>query len=91
MFAIDAVACVPGHAVGVETEVRDGFATIKNKSTLVPLKVVHSDMNHTYGVGSTVYVLGDAIKQMWFKTEYTVDGVTFVLVPTKDIKMVRPV
>ena len=79
------VACTPFEKRSVETVVNSGFATVKNKATLVPLTVIFG--NDVYPHGSVVYVKGDQINAPWVKEVFELRGQAFVLVPHDQVKL----
>jgi hypothetical protein len=80
------IACVPPENVGVETEVKSGFAAAKHRSSLMALKVVFG--NDEYPAGSTVYLPAGA-KQPWVTQVHELNGEKFVLVPEDQIILVQ--
>jgi hypothetical protein len=77
----------------VEKQNTTGFVTVKNKLTLVPLKVVFGNENVAgptlYApTHSTVYVRGDSVTQLWAKEVYEVDGISFILAPIDAVQLV---
>lgn len=80
----DHIACTPFEKRSAESDVKNGFAQIKQKTALTPLTVVFGDVDGRFCVGDTVYVSGEGYLSFGQK-DYEVDGVKFILVPTKQV------
>lgn len=84
------VGCTPFPQMGMEVEVKKGFATGKSKATLVPLTVVVQDDEWKYHPGATVWVLGDCMKLLWAVEKFEVEGQSFILVPVDRVVLHKP-
>lgn len=87
------VALTPFPTLAVEKQNTSGFVTVKNKLSLVPLKVVFGNENSTgttiYApTHSTAFVRGDSVTQLWAKEIYEVDGIQFILAPVDAVQLV---
>lgn len=81
------VACEPFSHTGAEATVQKGFATVKQREELVPLKVVYGGLEGI-GAGSVVWVKGESVKAHWAVQEYLVDDRVVILVPKAAIQLV---
>jgi hypothetical protein len=82
------IACTPVENRTVASEVKSGFAVVKNKVELVKLKVIFGcDEGPT--VGDTVFIKGDAVNHAWCKDVFNVEGVSVILVPLQFVQMVE--
>jgi hypothetical protein len=83
------VGCSPFEQKAVQAEVRSGFGTVKQKTTLSKLVVVvpgrDTPNNHDYTEGDIIWVRGDGFKLNWGKEEFEEGGKTFILVPVSSI------
>lgn len=90
------IACAPPTVTGVTASVKNGVATIGNKFSLKPLKVVfgggfeESMTTAAYRPGDTVYVRSDQEKVEWYTTVYDIDGTKFILVPVEQLRLHSP-
>lgn len=64
-----------------------GFNTMKGFTTLTGLKVIFG--NKDYPAGQTVYVRADLSKDVATKMQYDIDGQKIVLIPIKEIRLVK--
>lgn len=87
------VACEPIANRTVASEIKSGFAVVKNKVELVKLKVLFgTDMvagEKYLAPGTFIYIKGDAVNHDFAKTVYTVYGVSFILIPLQFVQMVE--
>ena len=81
------VACEPFTTTGVETEIRHGMGTIKQKVTLTALEVVFFGCG--LNPGDIVYTRGVNNKANWGKEIFEVGGRKIILVPDSDILLVE--
>lgn len=83
-------ACEPFQSLSLEKEGR-AFATVKEKTALLPLKVVMNtvseDGREKYHVGDTVWVRGDVKTMAWVKEVFEIAGQKFILVPEECIQV----
>jgi hypothetical protein len=86
------VACTPFERRSVQLEVRSGVASAKQKVELTPLTVVFDFQpekdQRPLLAGWRVFVRGDEMLSQYAKEEYTIDGMTFILVPYDQIRLV---
>ena len=84
------VACEPFQSLALEKEGKS-FVTVKEKTTLFPMKVVMSTVSETgsekYHVGDTVWVRGDTKVLQWAKDVFEINGQKFILVPEEIIQV----
>lgn len=80
------VACAPFEKTGVQANIKSGFATVKQKGTLVGMKVLFS--NGTYFKGQTVYVKADLAFHPTIAEVYELNGQTMVFIPEDQIFLV---
>lgn len=80
------VACVPFEKRAVAVTIRDGVATIDQKVSLTPLRVICGN-GKDIGAGDTVWVKPDRAKT-WGKDEFEVHGQRIVLCPPGDVMLV---
>lgn len=88
------VACEPIANRTVASEVKSGFAVVKNKVELVKLKVLFDTVMMIVGEplifqGDHVYIKGDAVNHDFAKTVYMIDGINFILIPLQFVQMVE--
>jgi hypothetical protein len=81
------IACEPIANRTVASEIKSGFAVVKNKVELVKLKVVFGcdDIQ----ANSYVYIKGDAVNLEWAKNVYAVEGVSVIMIPLQFVQMVE--
>jgi hypothetical protein len=80
------VACEPFKQKSVSKVVKGGMMAPQQKFALAELQVVFP--NQKVGPGS-IFVRADAYALPWGKTEYEVEGKTFILVPESEILLVK--
>lgn len=90
---VNKVALTPFPTLAVEKQNTTGFVTVKNKLTLVPLKVVfgneNADGTPIYApTHSTAFVRGDSVTQPWAKEVYEVNGIQFIIAPIDAVQLV---
>jgi hypothetical protein len=83
------VACEPGEIKTVESEVKKGFAVVKNKIELIKLKVLFHSEDLQLKSGDCIYVSGDVANHAWYKNQYTVDAAQVILVPMQYVQLVE--
>lgn len=82
------VACAPFESVAVEIEKKNNFAFAKQKSALVETKVLYGYTSKDLALtsGTKVFIDGEIVKvHPWSKKVYTLNGVSFILVPEQYI------
>jgi hypothetical protein len=72
----------------IESSVKGGFLTIKNKTTFQFVEVVYGD-GKNYGAGMQVMLKSDAFVHPWAKQRYEIDGQECILVPISEIVGVK--
>ena len=82
------VACEPIANRSVASEIKSGFAVVKNKVELVKLKVLFGMVPEEGRMrpGDYLYIKGDAVNHEFAKTVYTLDGVSFILIPLQFVQ-----
>lgn len=85
--ANNTVAVEPFPTNQVEKEVRNGFALVKQKHALQPLKVVFGD-NERYTPGRVVWVRADQCIANWAKEVFEIDSKKFILLPKDQVVLV---
>lgn len=84
----DYIACEPFKQDVTEVVNKGtGFNTMKGFTTLTGLKVVFG--NKDFQSGQTVYVRADLSKDVAAKMQYDVEGQKIVLIPIKEIRLVK--
>jgi hypothetical protein len=83
------VACEPIVKRTIESEVKGGFATVKNKVELIKLKVIFGTDDYQIDNGDYIYIKGDQVAHPWASAVYTVDGISFILIPLIAVQMVE--
>ncbi len=84
----DKVACEPFKTNAVEkNDSGRGFVTVKQKTTLTPLKVIFGTPN--IPIGTIIYVRGDLCVDPAAKQEYEVEGQRVVFIPINEIKLIK--
>lgn len=91
MYTINGrVACEPFQNTAIETTVKSGVLTIKQKASLTCLTVVFGNANplawqQTEKIvifpGDKVWLRGEAVAHAWAKEVFEVNGKSFILVP----------
>lgn len=86
------VACTPFEKRSVESEVRQGFAMVKQKKTLTRLEVVFAYEDKVsgnwYSPGNGVWLKAEMCVHQWAKEVFTYDGKSFILVPAELVQVV---
>lgn len=67
----------------IESSVKNGFATLKNKTSFQMVEVVHG--NDKYPAGSKIALRGDSFVQPWAKNRFSLDGKELIMVPESEI------
>ena len=77
------VLTTPLEVQNIESSVKNGFATIKNKSSFQTVEIVHGSTK--FFSGCRIFLRGDSFVQPWAKTRYVVDGRELIMVPESEI------
>ena len=67
----------------VQTQVKDGYASFKNKSTFQTVEVVCG--TEKIKAGSKILLRSDAFVQQWSKARYDFNGQDVIMVPINDV------
>lgn len=78
------LAVEPFPNKGLETKTSNGFSTIKQKNTLVELKIIFGSEKFTYG---SVFVPGSISVTQYAREVYHVNGQDFILIPETEVRL----
>lgn len=79
----------PFAEMSIKTEIKGGFATMKQNTKLSKLKVIVGNFNHTIPAGSFVYLQPDAFKNPWANKVYEYQGQKVIMVPEDFVYLVE--
>ncbi len=83
------IACEPIQNRTVASEIKSGFAVVKNKVELVKLKVIFGDQDEEIAPGDMVYIKGDTVNHPFCKDVFMIEGVPVILIPLQFVQMVE--
>lgn len=78
------LAVEPFPNKGLETKTSNGFSTIKQKNTLVELKIIFGSEKFAYG---SVFVPGSISVIQYAREVYHVNGQDFILIPEAEVRL----
>lgn len=81
------IAVEPFPSTGVEKQVSSGFAAVKQKVALTPLRVIFGTKDIL--AGNTVYVRGDLCVNAEYKKVYEIEGQQFILLPISEVLIMK--
>lgn len=90
MYGINSqVGTEPFPSNGIESNIVSGFATIKQKEGLTPLKVLFGNKDNSIPEGATVFVKSEDFKAHWAMRVHKMEETKFILVPETQILVVK--
>lgn len=84
------IATTPCPVKSLKVEVKHGFGTLTQRSTLTELTVLIGNKEKGVDAGDLVYVAGDSFQmQQWAKQEVELDGNICIIVPLQSLQFIK--